>query len=207
MPQIKARVDREFGCDSKSPDPDECVAKGAAIYAMNEAYTKAVQDYEVGEIDDKPKPITGDRTTVRNVTSKTYGTDIVNADGKAMVKNLIFANTLLPCSYTDTFGTTIDNQKAVKVNVYESDFTNPETDVTVSEDACLLIDEHVLHINSNWPKGTPIAVTFSIDREGVLSCTATVGSDQLDFTLKITGVKSDEELLLSKSIIASKTVE
>ena len=207
MPQVKARVDREFGCDSKFHDPDECVAKGAAIYAMNEAYTKAVQDYEDGEIDDKPKPITGDRTTVRNVTSKTYGTDVVDADNHTLVKNLIFANTSLPCSYTDTFGTVVDNQRAVPVNVYESDFTNPGADDVVSEDACLLIDKHVLRINSDWPKGTPIAVTFSIDQEGVLSCTATVGSDQLDFTLKITGVKTEEELLLSKSIIASKTIE
>ena len=206
MPQIKARVDKEFGCDAKFHDPDECVAKGAAIYAMNEAYSRAVQDYEDGEIDDKPKPITGDRTTVRNVTSKTYGTDAV-IDGNPMVKNLIFANTSLPCSFTDTFGTTIDNQKAVKVTVYESDFTNPDTDTSVNEDACILIDEHVLQINSDWPKGTPISVTFSIDQEGVLSCTATVGNDQLDFTLKITGVKTEEELLLSKSIIASKTVE
>jgi len=206
MPQVKARVDQEFGCDAKFHEPDECVAKGAAIYAMNEAYTKAVQDYEEGEIDDKPKPITGDRTTVRNVTSKTYGTDVVE-DGKAMVKNLIFANTSLPCSITDTFATSADNQKAVKVYVYESDFTNPQTDEVVEESACRLIDEHVLHINSDWPKGTSISVTFSIDQEGVLSCTATVGSDQLDFTLKITGVKTEEELLLSKSIIASKIVE
>ena len=206
MPQVKARVDREFGCDAKFHDPDECVAKGAAIYAMNEAYTKAVQDYEDGEIDEKPKPITGDRTTVRNVTSKTYGTD-VNIDGKLMVQNLIFANTLLPCSITESFSTSADNQRATKVYVYESDFTNPNTDSVVGEDCCLLIDDHVLHITDSYPKGTPIAVTFSIDQEGVLSCSATIGNDKLDFTLKITGVKSDEELLLSKSIIASKTVE
>ena len=47
MPQIKERVDAEFGVDAKLTDPDECVAKGAAIYAMNEAYRQAVEDYEM----------------------------------------------------------------------------------------------------------------------------------------------------------------
>ena len=77
MPQIKERVDKEFNCDAKLTDPDECVAKGAAIYAMNAAYSQAVRDYEEGESDDKPAPLRGDRTTVVNVTSKTYGTDVI----------------------------------------------------------------------------------------------------------------------------------
>jgi molecular chaperone DnaK (HSP70) len=50
MPQIKERVDKEFNCDAKLTDPDECVAKGAAIYAMNAAYSQAVRDYEEGEV-------------------------------------------------------------------------------------------------------------------------------------------------------------
>lgn len=88
MPQIKERVDKEFNCDAKLTDPDECVAKGAAIYAMNAAYSQAVRDYEEGESDDKPAPLRGDRTTVVNVTSKTYGTDVI-IEGQSMVQNLI----------------------------------------------------------------------------------------------------------------------
>jgi molecular chaperone DnaK (HSP70) len=44
MPQIKERVDKELGCDAKLHDPDECVAKGAAIFATNEAYAEALRD-------------------------------------------------------------------------------------------------------------------------------------------------------------------
>ena len=40
MPQIKERVDKRFNCDAKLTDPDECVAKGAAIYANHAAYHK-----------------------------------------------------------------------------------------------------------------------------------------------------------------------
>jgi len=203
MPQIKERVDKEFGCDACFHDPDECVAKGAAIYAMNEAYIQAVRDYEDGETDDKPKPITGDRTTVVNVTSKTYGTDI--AGNK--VSNLIFANTSLPCSIKETFSTVVDNQSSVPMKVFESDFTDPENDQIVEDSQCMLVDDHKLKLTKQWPMGTPIEVVFAIDNEGILSCQAKVADDVLDFTLKITGVKSNEELAYSKSIIASKTIE
>ncbi|MBR1880752.1 MAG: Hsp70 family protein [Prevotella sp.] len=203
MPQIKERVDAEFGCDASFHDPDECVAKGAAIYAMNEAYSQAVKDYEEGERDDKPKPITGDRTTVVNVTSKTYGTDV---DG-GKVNNLIFANTSLPCSVKATFSTMIDNQPYVPMKVFESDFTDSKADVIVDENQCMLVDDHKLMLTKQWPMHTPVEVTFAIDSEGILSCQAKVDNDVLDFTLKITGVKSSEELSVSKSIIASKTIE
>jgi molecular chaperone DnaK (HSP70) len=33
MPQLKAKVDRELGCNALLYDPEECIAKGAAIYA------------------------------------------------------------------------------------------------------------------------------------------------------------------------------
>ncbi len=203
MPQIKERVDKEFGCDALYHDPDECVAKGAAIFAMNEAYAQAISAWEDGDIDVKPAPITGDRTTVVNVTSKTYGTD-VNTDE---VNNLIFANTSLPCTVKQTFVTQIANQSYVPMKVFESDFIDPQTDTIVKENQCMLVDDHKLQLTKQWPQGTPIEVTFSIDNEGILSCSARVENDKLDFTLKITGVKSSEELAYSKSIIASKTIE
>ena len=211
MPQVKARVDKEFGCDAKFHDPDECVAKGAAIFAMNEAYTKAVRDYEDGETDDKPKPITGDRTTVRNVTSKTYGrrVNVEQNDGsyQLMVENMIFANTQLPTTYTATGSLIMDNQDFLPINIYESDYTNSDTEELVDPDTCRGIDHQELNLTKKYPKGEPVKTTFNIDEEGILSVTVTVGVDRIDFQLRITGVKTDEQLLLSKSIIMSKTIE
>ena len=203
MPQIKARIDREFGCDSKYNDPDECVAKGAAIYAMNAAYNQAMQDYEEGESDTRPAPLRTDRTTVVNVTSKTYGTD-VNTDD---VANLIFANTTLPCKVTDTFLTMYDNQSAVAIKVSESDFTNPETDRIVKAKFCNILKEEVLPLTKNWPKGTPVSVTFELDHEGILKVYAYVDKDKLNFELQITGVKSQEEISKSREIISKAVIE
>ena len=201
MPQVKERVDREFGCDAKLHDPDKCVALGAAIYAMNEAYLQAVQEYEEGERDEKPVPLRGDRTRVVNVTSKTYGTDMFG--GK--VKNLIFANTTLPAKRSDTFFTTVDNQRRVSIQVIESDFIEKDGDV-VDVKYCDVIREEILPLTKDWPQGTPIEVIFQVDNEGILRVEAYVEKDRINFDLKIDGVKSDEELQKSKNLIAKASI-
>ncbi len=203
MPQVKERLDKEFGCDSKLTDPDECVAKGAAIYAMNAAYSKAIQDYEEGESDVKPAPLHGDRAVVVNVTSKTYGTDV----NQNMVQNIIFANTSLPTKRTVSFTTSFENQRHISMKVFESDFTDENADEVVEDKFCSLIDDKVLHLTKDWPKGTPISVTFNIDNEGILSVNAFVDKDVLDFSLKITGVKGVEELTKSRAMIDKARLE
>ena len=48
---------------------------------------------------------------------------------------------------------------------------------------------------------------LSIDNEGILSVNAFVEKDIIDFTLKIEGVKSEEELSQSQATIAKALVE
>lgn len=205
MPQVKERLDKEFGCDAKLTDPDECVAKGAAIYAMNAAYMQAIQDYEEGESDFKPAPLRGNnRATVVNVTSKTYGTDVKGN----LVQNIIFANTSLPVKRTFTFSTSVDNQKQVSMKVFESDFTNEEKESVVEDKFCTLLRDEFLLLERNWPAKTPISVTFSLNNEGILSVNAVVQNEiPLNFDLKIEGVKSVEELSKSMAAIEKATLE
>lgn len=197
MPQIKERLDKEFGCNAKLNDPDECVAKGAAIYAMNAAYAQAIQDYEAGESDYKPAPLRGDRAVVVNVTSKTYGTDV----NKNEVQNIVFANTSLPVKRTTTFTTSIPNQQKVSMKIFESDFTNEQTDEVVEDKFCQLIDDKALTLTKNWPQGTLITVIFDINNEGILHVSAMVENDKIEFELKIAGVKCNEELSISKALV------
>jgi molecular chaperone DnaK (HSP70) len=204
MPQIEERVKAEFSIPTHLTDPDECVAKGAAIYAMNEAYATAIEKWKEGE-GSRPDPLTtGKRTQVVNVTSKTYGLGLV--DNK--VGNMIFANSSLPISRTETFETIRDGQTAVTLPIYESDFTDPENDEIVENRFCVLATQDIseLPITGYHPKGTQIQVTFSIDNEGMLSVNATRDSDVIDFKLKITGVKSDEELRESQNFISRTQV-
>lgn len=203
MPQIEQRVKSEFGLPTHITDPDECVAKGAAIFAMNEAYAKAIETWENGG-GDRPAPMTIDRTRVVNVTSKTYGLGLI--DNK--VENMIFANSALPVSRKSTFETVRDGQTAVVLPIYESDFTDEENDRIVEDRFCTLATEEIseLKITGNHPKGTEIQVTFSIDNEGILSVNATRGDDVIDFTLKVAGVKNEEELQESQNFITNAKV-
>ena len=202
MPQIKERVDRELKCNSKLTDPDLCVAKGAAIYAMNQAYIKAVKDYEDGELDEPPDKI-NQRTNVVNVTSKTYGTDIKGNK----VHNMVFANTSLPCRVCHTFYTTEDKQLRVNVSVYESDFTDANKDTVIEDKYATLLESHVLLLTKGWPEKTGIKVVFDIDNEGILHVHAEVEKDILDFELRIAGVKDEKELAESIKKISNTVLE
>ena len=99
------------------------------------------------------------------------------------------------------------NQRGVSVKVFESDFTNMETESIVEERFCTLIDDHTLKLSKDWPQGTQISVTYQIDQEGILHGLAYVENDKLEFDLKITGVKCEEELRKSKAIIDKASVE
>ncbi|MDR1202964.1 MAG: Hsp70 family protein [Tannerellaceae bacterium] len=214
MPQIKARVDKELGCNAKLTDPDECVAKGAAIYAMNEAYAKASEEYAEGTRDEKPQSIgLVNRTKVLNVTSKTYGigcTDVYN--NKEMVSNLIFANSPLNgnCKASEMFYTVYDNQPGVLLPVYESDVTNVETDKIIEPQMAVAMEgdkPRELKLSKNYPQGTPVEVVFEIDIEGILHVHGEVGKDSIDFDMKIKGVKNNNELAKSAALLAKSNVQ
>lgn len=193
MPQVKTRVDAEFDVDARFSDPNQCVAKGAALFAKYKMDlgdgTPTAENPSIPNSRQAPSSMP-DSLHVVNVTSKTYGTD--QDDHK--VRNMIFANTTLPVSRKVTFYTSCDNQQNVSMKVFESDFTDPTADSLVEERFCTLIDDHRLPLTKLWPKGTPVEVTFSIDQEGVLSVTAYVDRDRIDFTLHINGVRTRKEI-------------
>jgi len=205
MPQIKARIDAELGVNARLDDPDECVAKGAAIFAINEAFAAAMDEFENDDTGnaEKPKPISNStRTRIVNVTSKTYGTDMIDENGNSVVKNLIFANSALPARAIETFTTQSDGQTGVSMKVFESDVTDPEQDRVIQERFAIQLENKVLPLSKYYPKETPIAVVFEIDNEGILSVHAEVDEiDTIDFTLEIKGVKNEQQLALAQAQI------
>jgi Molecular chaperone len=209
MPQIKARIDAELGVKARLDDPDECVAKGAAVFAVNEAYGQAVADWEndqTGSVE-KPKPMgisSGKSIRIVNVTSKTYGTDISGN----RVNNLIFANSALPIKVEDEFVTVDNNQDSVSMKIYESDVTDPEKDRIIEDSSAILLEDKVLKLKKGYQKGTPVNVSFEIDAEGILSVHAEVAhEDPLDFTLRINGVRDAREMKMAKDKIDGMNVE
>ena len=44
MPQVRDRISHEFGVEPESFDPDEAVAKGAALFGLKEALQDEVKE-------------------------------------------------------------------------------------------------------------------------------------------------------------------
>ena len=205
MPQIKSKVDAVFNVDSRIEDPDQCVAKGAAIFALNQNIKIEEEKYEEGDRETKPKGLRGENNIrTQNVTSKTYGLGIVNNK----VSNLIFANTSLPAKMEDTFETSVENQTSLAFPIFESDVTDKTRDEIIDREAAILLDESVMHFKKPHPKGYPIKVVFDIDDEGFLKVHGEVEDEgNIDFVVKITGVRSAEEVQQAAATLAKKNID
>jgi molecular chaperone DnaK (HSP70) len=197
MPQVKARVDRELKCDAKIEEPDECVAKGAAIVALNYSYYKGVDEYIGGERDEKPKEINQDtRVRFTDATSKNYGEGFETATGKKMVRNIIFANTSIDkCHGEEPFQTKGDTD-SIWCEVYESDIKDKEYE---PGDTIKPLDKRLMQFTQKYIAGTPIKTVYDIDTNGILHIHNEVGADSYDYELQIKGLMSDKEIEASKA--------
>lgn len=151
MPQVATAVRKEFGISPVSYDPDESVAKGAAISAMahllrSEIGNKLGNDFTLeanGEggfsleaqtaiqetADDFGFSLEGIGGILRpcsNVCSRSFG-EILHryTDDVKRIYNLIWRNTNLPCEARMTSYTLCDNQSAVHTGVYDNQIERP----------------------------------------------------------------------------------
>ena len=147
MPQIMNRVKEEFGLETKMFDPDESVAKGAAIYAnkMSEynivleeiAKKKGTTIEEVkekvdnGQMDIQKEAkeanvqirggrLPGEEVKIINVSSRSFGTEAYDENDQLKLFNIIIKNAELPATGTNSFYPRQNNQASVRFKVKES---------------------------------------------------------------------------------------
>ncbi len=197
MPQVTARIQREFNMKPRVFDPDEAVAKGAAIYgmkiALNEGLKQQVVDkrskemsgqetleFEIDDVLEEVEQLVKDddsmtpsqmklsRVRVKNVTSKSFGIIAVNSRDEEIVFNLILKNTDVPKKITKTFGTAVANQEAVTIQIMENESNEVMTAISEAAE----IGTAVLDLPENLPADTPIDITFKLNEEGRLEITA-----------------------------------
>jgi len=128
-------------------NPDEAVASGAAVQA-------AILN---GQMDS-----TLDGLVLVDVTPLSLGIEAKNSEMSIIIER----NTTIPCSHTKIYSTNTDNQRSVKVRVFEGE--RPLTKDNI------LLDTFELLELPPMPRGVPrIRVSFDIDVNGILHVIAT----------------------------------
>ena len=218
MPQVKEALSKEFGdSEIKILEPDEAVAKGAAIHAVNvyinnqekikgkswindDEETKNLNpnDYK-DKLAVSPSQMSfgGKAREIIIAATKSFATKVIIDSEARILKcyNMIIKNDPMPkgvIKVSKVFYTVCDNQEIVSIGVYENDFM----DEYFEPDEDLKIGEAELEMPRNLPKGSPIEVTFKLNKEGILEMRGLdqTGNREVNIRLETKGVMPEEKL-------------
>jgi molecular chaperone DnaK (HSP70) len=212
MPMVKERIDREFGVKSEKYDPDECVAKGAALWGL-----KCKIDMVVTEVDVDPRTGKADEQAVRrrieeetrgmsnarpiyqirgkrivNVSSHTYGIKAWD-QGTELVVPLLASNCEIPFTFQSPermFGVADDNQKTIELHLMEADGDS------LDPDHCKEIGHGTVELPRGVPKGSEVKIWFNYAADGTMTLRAREVStnSECEVTLTRPGVMNREEV-------------
>jgi molecular chaperone DnaK len=147
-------------------DPDQIVAKGAALFAAS----KVQEEYNSDNPDSRllPGPAV---PKIENITSRGYGVKAVRdeRDRVGYVDWLIKPNDQLPAAPQEGYMTIHPNQTEVECVVYESATNVLDDAIDVNTE---LVRGMLEGLPPGQPPGQPITVTFQLGDEGILKITA-----------------------------------
>lgn len=218
MPQVtKALVDK-YGIEPKILEPDEAVAKGAAIHAVNVYVNnqKSLEPNASGEttvnvgnttkeinaedykeelaVQPEMMSIGGMAKEVVVATTKSFALK-VRIGGELRCHNMIIKNEPMPGGSITAelpVATEVAGQTNAMIEVYENDYMEEEFDV----DEDFLLGTALLELPDNLPANSPIKVTFALNREGILEVS---GEDMTSHrtvhaTMQATGIMAAEKV-------------
>jgi molecular chaperone DnaK (HSP70) len=227
MPQIREILEQNYpNVPVETFDPDESVAKGAAIYGQQlvvngeiikriaEKTGKKEEEIKIEDISEteltKVQQEVADKTgltlgavkkagtKISNVVSKSFGVLAYVNDTEQKIVNMITKQTTVPAEISQAFSTHEANQENVEIAVYENELFDNQVDITMSKEIGKgLIDG----IPAGLPAGSPIQVTFKISDEGRLDIHAIelTGNKELNLSIETTSVISGQELEEAKA--------
>ena len=155
MPMIRTRLKKMSGTTPNTElSPDQSIAHGATYYAgmllTNDKFARSILNEQAAE-----------RLSAiqqRSVTARALGILVRKPGTRERVPNyLIKANTPLPVEATRDFGTVVDNQRRVHLQIVESGPTKSANPTKIGD--CTIFDLPDL------PEGSKVAVTISYDEQ------------------------------------------
>lgn len=228
MPQVAAMIERDYHVTPVLADPDEAVAKGAAIYAGNE---KAFNDFVASEAAKSGKTVeeikednlvtgeldqlyarmggsgSGDlKINITNVLSRTYGLKVIDTDtNRPFIYNMLMINDKLPASRTETFYTNASGQDRIEINIYESRSTEERMEMEDREPLTTI----EMKFKKRVDKQTPVIMTTALDNSGILHIIAEeqMYHSKLDTTFQLSNQMSEAELANATRRMSSANVE
>lgn len=194
MRQVKAAMQKEFGIEPQVFEPDEAVARGAALLA----YFLSKEKFRTGGSEES-KSAVAERFS--EVSSKSYGIE-AQIENAMILSHVIFKNDAIPCSNTKTYGTIYPDQRRVDIIVYESNATDDQAALSFGK----RIAEGRLELPDGLPVGSPIDVTFSLDRNGMLNIVAVerYNGSECKIAVKTAGLSEVELFTLQAQTSAMK---
>jgi len=214
MPAVAAALQERYGWKPRLHDPDLAVAKGAARFAL----TSAVWDWngtggqeraervdaiaEAAGMD--PKVLTElARKQIVTVLPKAFGIRLVDTDrpdwradlaGASYVKHLVHADETLPSRAGFVSGTVQEDQREVEIEIYEQAGGAESTELADNK----AVDHGkglISGLPPHLPFQSPIEITMSVDREGLLRVEAKEPRSGRDLVIEVrVSVLSEEEI-------------
>jgi molecular chaperone DnaK (HSP70) len=226
MPQVSRRLQQEFSLEPQVHEPDQSVAKGAAVYGQKLSIGRRINieiakelgtspeqvaEAEVApEVKERAEQAVADELGMRlpalkklndmqvtNVVSHSFGVVAmkrVGAGSAEYISNLVLAQQPLPVTKTRQYGTFEANQPEVQLRIMES--TARVEAIDDLEDGSE-VGQAVLPLTSGLPEGSPVEVTFELNREGRLHITGkdmATGGKTVTATVETNRALSEKEL-------------
>ena len=195
MPAVAKRLEEEFGLKPRLFEPDEAVARGAAIIGNNVRLRELVEE-KIKTSKGKRAELTLDEAfdavasesgytletvkkstrAVRNVSSKSFGVDLLHGTlDEERTFNLIYKNAPLPAEGETVAGTSVANQSFCVFRLRENTFARGDFDdadgLAIDPNDPPLWEGELELPNKKLPKNSPIKVTFKLNEEGRLEAT------------------------------------
>ena len=206
MPQVRNGITKKYPDASvRVFDPDQSIAKGAAIFANAHNWASAEEAVAAVEAGEVYVPKEGE-ITVHNVLSKSFGIKAMYDDlDKEMVSNIIFRNEVLPIVSTRTYFPRDDGQTSIKVEIFENTGSNNEDGKRIELIEGQSVGEFDMDLPDGVNRSTPITVKFVATDEGILVAHIDCMEQHAEYQLQNKLQMSDSEIKDSQGLMEKVT--